>query len=52
MKQVINLIVNEQEYELLVPSNQTLLDLLRDQHTHLIMCDLGCPSGWDENSDH
>ncbi len=44
MKQVINLIVNEHEYELLVPSNQTLLDLLRDQ-LGLTGTKRGCDSG-------
>lgn len=44
MKQVINLIVNEQEYELLVPSNQTLLDLLRDP-LGLTGTKRGCDSG-------
>ena len=44
MKQVIRLIVNDEEYELLVPSNRTLLDLLRDD-LGLTGSKKGCDSG-------
>jgi carbon-monoxide dehydrogenase small subunit len=44
MRQKIRLIVNEQEYELLVGSNKTLLDVLRDD-LGLTGTKKGCDSG-------
>lgn len=44
MKQVIRLTVNDQEYELLVRSNRTLLDVLRDD-LGLTGSKKGCDSG-------